>query len=70
MTMIMGDDAPAGTAQPAAEPARPPVQVEGMWDLERQHPGRMAVLYALAMLAGLLGHHVVGWLALLMGGAA
>jgi len=60
MSMLHVDDEP-GTA-----PAQP-IQPIGMWDQERESPGLYALLYAIAMLVGLLGHHVYGWLLLLWG---
>lgn len=42
-------------------------QLEQMWGLERSAPWAMALLYALALLLGLLGHHLAGWAALLWG---
>jgi len=55
----------------AAADAPPPQPIEriGMWDQERDSPGLYALLYAAAMLAGLLGHHVIGWIARLWGAA-
>ena len=55
----------AATAPPAAPTQRP----IGMWDQERDSPWLHAGLYALAVLVGLLGHHVAGWCALLWGAA-
>lgn len=52
------DDAAAG----------PPL--EPMWGLERSAPWTMALLYALALLLGLLGHHLAGWVALLLAAGA
>jgi hypothetical protein len=61
MSMLHNDDDLDG--------APPPRQFEriGMWDQERESPGLYALLYAAAMLAGLLGHHVIGWLVQLFG---
>ena len=59
MTAPRHDSAPAQPAQP-----NKPI---GMWDQERESPGLYALLYAIAMLVGLLGHHVIGWLHLLLG---
>lgn len=60
MSILHNDDEPGSDAPP-------PRQFEriGMWDQERASPGLYALLYAAAMLTGLLGHHVVGWIAML-----
>lgn len=60
MSMLHHDDEPA-TAPAASQP-----QPIGMWDQERESPGLYALLYGAAMLTGLLGHHVIGWIALLL----
>lgn len=62
MSMLHNDDE-LGADAPA------PRQFEriGMWDQERESPGLYALLYAAAMLTGLLGHHVYGWLRVLWG---
>ena len=64
MSMLAQDDDDTGAPAPAQ-----PVQRIGMWDQERDSPWLYAGLYAAAMLAGLLGHHLAGWAALLLGGA-
>lgn len=71
MSMILGDDELGAPLAPLdLPPASPPVQVIGMWDMERERPWFYASLYGVAMLSGLLGHHVIGWIVRLIGGAA
>ena len=71
MTILLSEGSEATPLPPQdLPPASPPVQIIGMWDQEREHPWFYAALYAAAMLFGLLGHHVIGWLVQLFGGAA
>ena len=61
MSILHNDD------EPGDAPAPRQFERIGMWDQERERPGLYALLYAAAMLTGLLGHHVLGWLANLWG---
>lgn len=59
----------AAPASSPPQPDQPQPQVVGMWDQEFERPWLYAGLYLAAMLVGLLGHHVAGWVAALWGGA-